>query len=199
MGRDGGATSKTVGVDAHAFSQPAWSLDGQRLVYASGRECLRWGLYVIDFKKASQPRITNPCRFVGTARADKLRGTPFLDFLVGLGGDDVLRGLGGRDKLTGGTGRDVLEGGDGADTIIARDGRRDVVSGGDGKDSARVDRGLDVVSGVRSFFPRRRRRRSTRPRTACGTEPPARRAPRFCLSGETAENRADRVEAGRAR
>ena len=152
MGRHGGAES-IVGDDAHAFSQPAWSPDGTRLVFASGRECLRWGLYVIDFKAAAQARITNPCRFVGTARNDRLEGTPFLDFLVGLRGDDVLRGLGGRDKITGGPGRDVLEGGKGADTIVARDGRRDVVRGGEGKDSARVDRGLDVVTGVERLLP----------------------------------------------
>ena len=53
MGRDGAAQS-TVGADAHGFSQPAWSFDGLKLVYASGRECLRWGLYVIDFKQADQ-------------------------------------------------------------------------------------------------------------------------------------------------
>jgi dipeptidyl aminopeptidase/acylaminoacyl peptidase len=152
MGRHGGAES-IIGGDAHAFSQPAWSLDGQRIVYASGRECLRWGLYVIDFKTASQSRITNPCRFVGTAHNDKLSGSPFLDFLVGKGGDDVLRGLGGRDKLTGGSGRDVLEGGDGGDTIVARDGRRDIVRGGDDNDSARVDRGLDRVTGVERLLP----------------------------------------------
>ncbi len=93
MGRDGAAQS-TVGADAHGFSQPAWSFDGLKLAYASGRECLRWGLYVIDFKKADQERVTNPCRFVGTTRADRVTGTPFLDFLVGKGGDDVLRGLG---------------------------------------------------------------------------------------------------------
>ena len=152
MARDG-SDPQTVGVDAHGFSQPVWSFDGQRLAYASGRECLRWGLYVIDFKKAAQPRVTNPCRFVGTQRRDVLRGTPFLDYLVGLGGDDVLRGGRGRDTVDGGAGRDVLEGGDGGDTIIARDGRRDVVRGGEGKDSARIDRGLDVVSGVEKLLP----------------------------------------------
>src|SRR5687767_1898372 len=152
MARDGTAQS-TVGADAHGFSQPAWSHDGLRLAYASGRECLRWGLYVIDFRQASQRRVTNPCRFVGTTRADRVTGTPFLDFLVGKGGDDVLRGLGGRDTLTGGAGRDVLEGGDGGDMIIARDGRRDVVRGGDDKDSARVDRRLDDVSGVEKLLP----------------------------------------------
>ncbi len=152
MGRDGTDPS-TVGADAHGFSQPAWSSDGQKLVYASGRECLRWGLYVIDFKKAAQQRVTNPCRFVGTTRDDRVTGTPFLDFLVGKAGDDVLRGLAGRDRLTGGVGRDVLEGGEGADMIVARDGRRDVLRGGPGNDSARVDRGLDQVSGVEKLVP----------------------------------------------
>ncbi|HEU0303112.1 MAG TPA: hypothetical protein VFR32_00890 [Gaiellaceae bacterium] len=154
MGRHGGA-ERMIGDDAHAFSQPAWSPNGKRIVFASGRECLRWGLYMLDVATADDVRITNPCRFVGTARADRLRGTPFLDFLVGLAGDDVLRGLGGRDKLTGGTGRDVLEGGEGADTILARDGRRDIVRGGGGRgnDSARVDPGLDVVTGVEKLLP----------------------------------------------
>ena len=45
-----------------------------------------------------------------------------------------------------------------ATSIIARDGRRDVVRGGDDKDSARIDRGLDVVSGVERLCPRRPRR-----------------------------------------
>ena len=152
MARDG-TDVQTVGVDAHGFSQPVWSLDGKRIVYASGRECLRWGLYVVKLPSGEQPRITNACRFVGTAGRNVLRGTPFLDYLVGLGGDDVLRGGRGRDTVVGGAGRDVLEGGDGGDTIIARDGRRDVVRGGDDKDSARVDRGLDLVSGVERLLP----------------------------------------------
>jgi Ca2+-binding RTX toxin-like protein len=152
MGRHGGA-ERMIGDDAHAFSRPAWSPDGKRLVFASGRECLRWGLYLLDVATGADARITNPCRFVGTARRDVLRGTPFLDFLVGLRGDDVLRGAGGKDTLSGGAGRDVLEGGDGADTIIARDGSRDIVRGGAGKDSARVDRGLDRVSGVERLLP----------------------------------------------
>jgi dipeptidyl aminopeptidase/acylaminoacyl peptidase len=151
MGRHGGA-ERYVGEDAHVFSQPAWSPDGKRLVYASGRECLRWGLYVVTLGNPRQPRITNPCQFVGSARDDRLIGSPFLDFLKGKSGDDVIRGLGGRDTLTGGTGRDRLEGGDGSDTILARDGRRDVVDGGRGKDYAQVD-GLDRITGIEQRLP----------------------------------------------
>lgn len=102
ISRDGTGL-ETVGADAHGFSQPAW-LDGKRIVYASGRECLRWGLYVAMVVAGPQPRITNACRFTGTARGDVLRGTPFLDYLKGLGGDDVLRGARGNDTLTGGPG-----------------------------------------------------------------------------------------------
>ncbi len=47
----------------------------------------------------------------------------------------------------------MLEGGDGADTLISKDGRRDVVRGGEGNDSARIDQGLDVVTGVERFLP----------------------------------------------
>jgi dipeptidyl aminopeptidase/acylaminoacyl peptidase len=151
MGRHGGA-ERVVGEDAHAFSQPVWAPDGKRIVYASGRECLRWGLYVVTLGSTRQPRITNPCQFVGTRKNDVLTGSPFLDFLRGLSGDDVLRGLGGRDHLYGATGRDRLEGGEGSDTIFARDGRRDVVDGGPGKDFAQVDR-LDRVTGVEQLLP----------------------------------------------
>ena len=54
MGGEGGF-ERLIGTDAHAFSQPAWSPDGKRIVFASGRECLRWGLYVVRLKGASQP------------------------------------------------------------------------------------------------------------------------------------------------
>ena len=104
MGRHGGA-ERMIGKDAHAFSQPAWSSDGARIVFASGRECLRWGLYVLNVASGADERITNPCRFVGTRRRDVLSGTPFLDFLVGLVAMTCCAAWAGRDTLTGGTGR----------------------------------------------------------------------------------------------
>lgn len=133
----------------------SWSHRGNLLAFSAGGQCLRYGIYLLEVEASpsTERRVTNPCTFRGTPRADALRGTPFRDFLVGLPGDDVLRGLGGPDTLTGGTGRDRLEGGEGADVIVARDGRRDIVSGGHGKDTARVDRGLDRVTDVEKLLP----------------------------------------------
>ncbi len=153
MGGEGGF-ERLIGVDAHGFSQPAWS---------SGRQAHRLRVRAASaFAGAStwsgSGRLPAADHQSVPLRRHALEttccsGTPFLDFVVGLGGDDVLRGGKGRDTVTGGPGRDVLEGGDGGDTIIARDGRRDVVRGGDDKDSARIDRGLDVVSGVERLLP----------------------------------------------
>jgi Ca2+-binding RTX toxin-like protein len=93
-----------------------------------------------------------------------LRGTPYADRLLGLGGDDRLMGAAGNDLLVGGRGRDRLVGGPGADQLVGgpgrdtsdggagadvlrmRDGVRDVVRCGAGRDRATVDRG-DVVQG----------------------------------------------------
>lgn len=152
MGGEGGF-ERTIGADAHGFSQPAWSPEGTRIVFSAGRECGRWGLYVVEAASGAQQRITNRCRFTGSPHHDALRGTPFLDFLDGRGGNDVIRGLAGPDRILGGSGRDTLNGGDGADSIYARDGERDMVLGGRGRDSAQIDRGLDRVSGVERLLP----------------------------------------------
>jgi Ca2+-binding RTX toxin-like protein len=116
-----------------------------------------------------RPTATRPCRNVlrGTARRDRLVGTPIADRLVGGrgrdrlfgragadclaggGGNDVLRGGSGRDLLSGGAGndrmngnrgRDVLRGGSGRDRLVARGSARDVVDCGPGPDVAIVDR-----------------------------------------------------------
>ncbi len=90
------------------------------------------------------PVVLAGCTLIGTAQGERIVGTR---------GPDTICGLAGNDPLTGGAGSDVLDGGAGADTLNARDGRRDVVRGGPGKDSARVDRGLDRVSGVERLLP----------------------------------------------
>jgi Ca2+-binding RTX toxin-like protein len=98
-----------------------------------------------------------PCRIVGGAGRDVIRGTSGddlvdagagADHVAGRGGDDFLDGGPGNDTLRGGRGSDLLLGGAGADRIYAHDGASDSVHGGPGRDSAEVDRGLDIVGGV---------------------------------------------------
>lgn len=151
-GRDGGY-ERLLGGDAHGFSQPAWSTDGGRIVFSSGRECKRWGLYVVDLDTGRQERLTNRCRFVGTQRDDTLAGSPFLDYLFGLRGDDRLKGFAGRDRLDGASGEDTLLGGSEGDTlfggpdddVIVAGLGVDVVVGGPGRDSISTGRNRDTV------------------------------------------------------
>jgi RTX calcium-binding nonapeptide repeat (4 copies) len=103
----------------------------------------RYGFEPAELAASLVPRIPG-CTLIGMSTRDVIRGTS---------GPDVVCGLGGNDWLTGGPAADVLDGGSGADRLDARDGRRDVVRGGPGKDSARVDRGLDRVSGVERLLP----------------------------------------------
>ena len=83
---------------------------------------------------------------VGTARADRLRGTEGPDLLFGRGGRDRIAGLGGDDLLCGGTGSDRLDGGAGNDVLIAGRGD-DRLMGGDGNDELRGDTGADRMIG----------------------------------------------------
>jgi dipeptidyl aminopeptidase/acylaminoacyl peptidase len=149
---DGGGASVDVAWDAHRFSPPAWSPDGRRLLFARGDPCQRWGIDVVRASGGSLARLTNQCRFFGTARGDRLRGSPFLDELYGFGGDDRLDGRGGRDRLLGGEGDDLLIGGAGEDDVQAGPGRDRVVAG-DANDIVRVtDGSRDRVSCGRGSY-----------------------------------------------
>lgn len=131
--------------DLHPYSPLSWSPDGSQIAFASGRQCLRWGIYVFDRRTDGVRRLTNQCEFAGTVGNDLLRGTPFLDFLNGGPGRDRIYGLAGPDRLTGDLGRDYLDGGSGPDVLYG--GRSDdVVRGGDGRDRIYTeDRGRDQV------------------------------------------------------
>jgi len=118
MSGDGSDQRERTG-DLHPYSAVAWSPDGAQIAFSSGRECLRWGIYVLDVATSRDRRITNQCRFTGTNRDDVLRGTPFKDFIVGRGGNDHLYGGRGNDTLTGGPGRDVIVCGPGRDAVTA--------------------------------------------------------------------------------
>ena len=133
--------------DLHPYSPVAWSPDGSQIAFASGRECLRWGIYVFDRRTEGVRRLTNQCSFGGTTGDDILRGTPFRDFLHGGDGRDRIFGLAGPDLLRGDLRRDHLHGGAGPDILFG--GRSDdVVLGGDGDDHIVTDdRGHDRVFG----------------------------------------------------
>jgi Ca2+-binding RTX toxin-like protein len=114
--------------DLHPYSAPAWSPDGSKLAYSSGRECLRWGIYTLDLVTSHSERLTNNCRFLGTRGNDVMHGTPFRDYLGGGAGNDVIAGLGGPDQISGGAGNDRLDGGPGLDTIRCGPGRDTVIA-----------------------------------------------------------------------
>jgi RTX calcium-binding nonapeptide repeat (4 copies)/WD40-like Beta Propeller Repeat len=131
--------------DLHPYSPLAWSPDGSKIAFASGRECFRWGLYTIEVATDHVEQLTNRCTFYGTGGADVLRGTPFLDYLDGGKGADRIFGLGGPDRLDGGLGNDRLDGGDGRDTIDGGPGDDTVVSRDGFRDLVFCDRGRDTV------------------------------------------------------
>jgi Ca2+-binding RTX toxin-like protein len=94
-------------------------------------------------------------RFMGTAKADRLVGTPGNDVFYGLGGNDTIVGRGGRDvvyggpgndRIVGGPGSDQLHGGLGNDTIVGGRGA-DRISGDWGRDRILGGRGADILNG----------------------------------------------------
>lgn len=129
--------------DLHPYSPLAWSPDGSKIAFAAGRECLRWGIYVLDMTSAPlsghDQRVTNRCSYSGTGHADVLTGTRFRDVLLPLGGADAVFGLAGDDYIDGNRGNDRIFGGRGSDTIYGGPGA-DRISCGAGRDTAYVDK-----------------------------------------------------------
>jgi hypothetical protein len=126
------------------YRRPATT--GELVVHHAGRVlnrdlrpiAQRYGFEPSELVAGPTPRIPG-CTLIGTAASEAIPGT---------NGPDTVCGLGGNDRLAGGAGADTVDGGRGNDTLSSRDGRRDVVRGGPGRDSARIDRGLDRVTGV---------------------------------------------------
>jgi N-acetylglucosamine-6-sulfatase len=114
----------------------------------------------------------DPCLIVGSARANRLRGSTAYDYIcayagadriesragsdVAVGGDgnDLVYGENGNDRLYGGRGFDRLYGGAGSDVVYAVDDRRDVVWCGVGADTVFADR-ADGVSACETVRIRR--------------------------------------------
>jgi Ca2+-binding RTX toxin-like protein len=117
---------------------------------------------------AALSRKTARCTIVGTARADRLRGTSKRDVICGLGGNDRIRGRSGGDVIVGGPGNDTMNGNRGRDRLYGNGGNDRLVSrdrnigepldGGSGRDRASVDRGDRLTSIERPVRHRVRRR-----------------------------------------
>jgi Ca2+-binding RTX toxin-like protein len=99
---------------------------------------LRTGAGLIARPRCFGKRAT----IVGTAKADRMRGTKGRDVIVGLGGNDKISGLGGNDLVCGGAGSDYISPGDGSDKVsgdaghdtLAASPGRDRLVGGSGSD-----------------------------------------------------------------
>jgi Ca2+-binding RTX toxin-like protein len=140
------------GVDPE--SPPRWSPNGSQLAAAAAQECKRFGIYVVQSQLPAQPhRRSNQCRFEGTAAADFLTSTPYLDFVDGFGGndriitsagDDTIDAGAGNDAVSAGPGNDVVRGGAGNDTLSGGTGN-DVIYGGPGLDKIGCGPGRDTA------------------------------------------------------
>jgi dipeptidyl aminopeptidase/acylaminoacyl peptidase len=149
---------------------PAWSPDGNRIVWNSGRAAGPDGFGEIYTMNASDgsgivritnsPAIDQRCDWqplctiygsgdiVGTAGNDIICGSEGDDRIAGLGGADIVYGFGGNDQLSGGDGVDRMFGGIGNDSFVGGPGA-DFTSGGPGADrfsGETVDR-IDVGAG----------------------------------------------------
>ena len=85
----------------------------------------------------------------GTARANRLVGTPLGDLIRGLAGNDTISGGAGDDCLFGGKGNDKVSGGAGKDTVQG-DAGNDSLSGGAGADKLVGGAGKDKLNGGRA-------------------------------------------------
>lgn len=100
----------------------------------------------------------------GNDRNNKIRGTRYVDFIVGKGGNDTLFGLAADDSLLGGSdpnqkqdkpdigGNDILLGGSGNDLLngdgdFVNDKGNDKLFGQDGNDTLTGARGIDLLDG----------------------------------------------------
>lgn len=133
----------------------------------------------------AQDRGARGCTLYGTAKSDRLVGSPGRDTICGRGGNDkilggggadILRGGPGKDRLLGGSGPDILEGGPGPDRLEGGAGR-DQMQGGPGKDVCIGSARYDVARSCRLAG-------RPRPRSSPGLQPCP---PSLCKSPSIAE------------
>ena len=133
---------------------PAWSPDGSRIVWNSGRNAANFGEVfhmsavtgdsdivrvtdnpAFDYRCDRQPLCTiyGSGRILGTPGDDIIRGSEEGDQIIGMGGNDRILGMGGGDQIYGNPGNDKIFGGAGGDFIYGQGGI-DIGDGGTGRD-----------------------------------------------------------------
>lgn len=156
-----GANGVDVNADGDVDVRTVHDFGDVALAGAGGNDRLSGG-----GSSATGPALQVPIRLYGGQGDDRLRGGAANDtldesadldnggndVLIGGAGDDLLLGGPRNDRLTGGTGEDRLFGGRGSDAVFAREGYADSLSGGAGFDEARVDAGIDGVTGIERLF-----------------------------------------------
>ena len=126
---------------------------GQTFTDSGGGLCHGRSLGFAEPTAPAKGLVRSRCTIRGTARNDRLVGTPGKDVICGLGGNDTIRALGANDVVRGGAGRDRLYGGRGNDRLDGNSGNdllhghsgRDRVVGGRGRDRLHGDRGNDSL------------------------------------------------------
>jgi Tol biopolymer transport system component len=173
MDPDGASKENVVPDDEHQDVAPAWSPDGNQIVFHSSRSeedgTGRFDLFTIDYppvgpfrQLTSDGQSTSPdwgtstasvpnCRGraatdVGTRGPDTFVGGSGIDVYLGLGGADRIRTAGHRDYVCAGAGKDIVSGERGADSLFGQ-ADHDRLGGGDGNDKLGGGLGTDVCAG----------------------------------------------------
>lgn len=144
---------------------PAWSPDGQKIVWS--REFPGEVFTMNASDGSAKTNITNlpgvddtrcdwgrllPCTvtgagdITGTEGDDVICGSAGNDRIAALGGNDVIYAGGGDDQVAAGAGGDIVFGGHGVDRIAGGDGN-DTMFGDQGNDFLTGEAGDDIVSG----------------------------------------------------
>ena len=148
---------------------PAYSPDGNRIAWNSGRGAANFGeIYhmssvagdsdivrvtsnvAIDQRCDWQPLCTiyGSGDILGTEGDDIICGSDGPDRIFGGAGNDRILGLGGDDEIAGGTGSDTIFGGAGDDDLVAGRDVDSLTSGGPGDDRIVADPGERIDPGA---------------------------------------------------
>jgi Tol biopolymer transport system component len=123
----------TAGSNA-SEAQPTWSPDGRSVAFSGAPPCptVREGIGIVKLPRRRVEWATQNCFIYGSAKSDRLSGTPDGDVIYGFRGDDRIFAGPGEDVLQGGRGDDRLDGGERYDDIC--DEWCDIMRGGPGDD-----------------------------------------------------------------